>query len=699
MNEGHKGKTEDIFGYNGGLFKTDSLLEELVIDDDVLKENILKLVVYDFDTEVDVTILGHIFENSLSEIETVGTVLAVAQNADIPVVTVSKRKKDGVFYTPRYITTYIVENTLGKLCSNKKTELILDESEYFFDKKRAKSETKRLSDKLTVYRDWLLSLTICDPACGSGAFLNAALDFLMNEHRLVDEMTAKLFGNAIVFPNIENAILENNLYGVDINEESVEIAQLSLWLRTAKPQRKLNSLNNNIKYGNSLISDPEVAGEKAFDWHKKFPQVFEKGGFDVVIGNPPYLNMTKANTPDLNYYIDKYESVRTANSKNLYTLFNEKSMSLVRDNGLISFIIPEGFLKTRSYSDCVRKMNNNGTIIKSVYFEDWVFEDATTGSMIFEFVKSNDDKYKLEEYLCNRAKEIFKIETNINPIIEKYNRLDFPVLSDLSNIFKGMAVKNRGNFIFENKGNNPDMFLLGNCIGKYNFKNQYYTDYSKLTIVGGTKNKSKHDISPRILIRRTGNFLCCVLLNEPALTESTLYSCSTVEETLDIKYLLTILNSALLTYIVRQNMITNAQAFPQILMTDIQSLKIPCISKYEQQPFINLADKMISLNTNLQINRQRFRKRLSDNFTGIKITSVLEHFDELAFKQFLAELGKQKITLSLKQQDEWEECFNECQSVCSSFVSQINATDKEIDRKVYELYGLTEEEVEIIKNK
>ncbi|KAA6320793.1 hypothetical protein EZS27_029482 [termite gut metagenome] len=125
MNEGHKGKTEDIFDYNGGLFKTDSLLEELVIDDDVLKENILKLVVYDFDTEIDVTILGHIFENSLSEIESIGATLAVTQNADIPVATVSKRKKDGIFYTPRYITTYIVENTLGKLCSDKKQNLPL----------------------------------------------------------------------------------------------------------------------------------------------------------------------------------------------------------------------------------------------------------------------------------------------------------------------------------------------------------------------------------------------------------------------------------------------------------------------------------------------------------------------------------------------------------------------------------------------
>jgi hypothetical protein len=336
--------------------------------------------------------------------------------------------------------------------------------------------------------------------------------------------------------------------------------------------------------------------------------------------------MTQANTPNLDFYINKYESVKTANSKNLYTLFNEKAISLIKMNGLVSFIIPEGFLKTRSYADCVKTMTDKGVITKAVYFEDWVFEDATTGSMIFEFIK-NKEEHQFEEYLFNSSKEISKIEQKANSVIESYNKLNFPVLSDLANLFKGMAVKNRETFIFAEKEDNPDIFLLGNCMDRYKFKQRYYTDYSRLTIVGGTKNKSKHDIFPRILIRRTGNFLCCVLLTESALTESTLYSCSVIDNGLDIKYLLSILNSKLLTYIVRQNMITNAQAFPQIMMTDIQTLKIPRIDKKEQHPFITLADQMLSLNADLQAKRQRFLKRLSDNFAGIKITGTLERFD------------------------------------------------------------------------
>ena len=94
-------------------------------------------------------------------------------------------------------------------------------------------------------------------------------------------------------PNIETTVLENNIYGVDLNEESVEIAKLSLWLRTAQPRRKLNDLSSNIKCGNSLIDSKTVAGDKAFKWEKEYPHVFKKGGFDVVIGNPPYVTRIK----------------------------------------------------------------------------------------------------------------------------------------------------------------------------------------------------------------------------------------------------------------------------------------------------------------------------------------------------------------------------------------------------------------------
>ena len=273
INAGRKGKTaqDDIFAYNGGLFLPDNVLDNIVIDDDVLHFHVMKLTGYDFQSEVDVNILGHIFENSLNEIE---NVIARLEGKEVE-KNKSKRKKDGVYYTPKYITKYIVDNTIGKLCEEKKAELGIIEKDYAKGRRNRKKETiKKLDARLQTYREWLRNITICDPACGSGAFLNQAIEFLIAEHAYIDELHAQLFGISIVFQDVSNHILEKNIYGVDINEESVEIAKLSLWLRTAQRGRKLTSLSNNIKCGNSLIDDPGIAGDKAFNWQKEFPEVF-----------------------------------------------------------------------------------------------------------------------------------------------------------------------------------------------------------------------------------------------------------------------------------------------------------------------------------------------------------------------------------------------------------------------------------------
>ena len=287
------GSRAEIFAYNGGLFKLDPVLDSLIIDSNLLNTHIDTLQTYDFESQVDVNILGHIFENSLNEIE--GTDFDKQK---------TKRKKDGVFYTPKYITKYIVDNTVGKLCTEKKEEFgisNIDTSKNYLLKERRTVEQEiqvqtgqgiistvkkiktnvsvegyKLIKKIEAYRSWLLQIAICDPACGSGAFLNQALDFLIKEHGGIDELMIIIQGRSMVFPNIENTVLENNIFGVDLNEESIEIAKLSLWLRTAQPRRKLNDLSSNIKCGNSLIDNKAVAGDKAFKWEEEFPKVFKE---------------------------------------------------------------------------------------------------------------------------------------------------------------------------------------------------------------------------------------------------------------------------------------------------------------------------------------------------------------------------------------------------------------------------------------
>ena len=385
MNTGFQGKQYEIFAYNGGLFKPDEVLDNIRITDELLVEHTKRFSTYDFESDVDVNILGHIFENSLSEIEEVtqhiqasAVSLSVGEgSSESP----SKRKQDGVFYTPQYITKYIVENTVGRLCMEKKQQLNINEPEYFSDQRRQLQTKMRLLDQLQQYREWLLQITILDPACGSGAFLNAALQFLMAEHKLIDEMEAKVTGSTIVFQDVENSILEHNLYGVDINEESVEIAKLALWLRTAKPHRKLNSLNQNIKCGNSLISDPAIAGEKAFDWQKEFPQVFEKGGFDVVIGNPPYVQLQSMGAMSDVYAQCGFETYNK--SADLYCLFTERGYNLLKEGGIQSFIMPNKWMLV-SYGKELRKFMAKTDLQQILNFGDiQFFEGAATIVCIF----------------------------------------------------------------------------------------------------------------------------------------------------------------------------------------------------------------------------------------------------------------------------------------------------------------------------
>jgi type I restriction-modification system DNA methylase subunit len=421
LNKGHKGKNYDVYPYNGGLFRPDEVLDKITIDDDLLYEHTLKLSEYDFDSEVDVNILGHIFENSLNEIEEVQTQLEENPSE----VKISKRKKDGVFYTPKYITKYIVENTVGKLCEDKKEELELTEEDYNI-KRQAKTK-KALLKKLNDYRDWLLQLTVVDPACGSGAFLNEALNYLIAEHEYLDELETKLMGGGLVFPNVENSILENNLFGVDINNESVEIAKLSLWLRTAQPSRKLNDLSNNIKYGNSLIDDPEIAVDKAFNWKNEFPQVFEKGGFDVVIGNPPYVQLQKIREQSLKLKELDFETYNSTGD--LYCLFYEKGYEILKQSGVLGYITSNKWMKANYGKSLRNYLLKSTSVYKLIDLGSGIFESATVDSNILFFKKdgkshktiaidlSNENDFIDFNIYENRAFEV-KFKENYQWVIE-----------------------------------------------------------------------------------------------------------------------------------------------------------------------------------------------------------------------------------------------------------------------------------------
>lgn len=753
LNEGYKGKDFEVFAYNGGLFKPDEVLDNLTISDDILFKHTKQLCQYDYASEVDVNILGHIFENSLTEIEEITNQL---QEGAEP--TISKRKKDGVFYTPQYITKYIVENTVGKLCSNKKEELGIVEEEYFSDKKRQISTKKSLLDKLETYREWLKGITICDPACGSGAFLSAALQFLKSEHQLINEMQAKVTGGGIAFAYFDNDILENNLYGVDINEESIEIAKLALWLRTAQPNRKLSSLNKNIKCGNSLISDPTIAGEKAFNWEQEFPEVFEKGGFDIVIGNPPYVNVEHIPTIDKEYYKQNYQSF--FKRSDIFTLFVEKGLcNISKKHGKIAFIIPSIVLNNLSYQPLRNLFLDNCWLQEVSYVGGAVFSDATVDTSILIFDKVGNEKITLkhavkffEPTIQVVSSDYFKTFNNVisigeeesGQITDKLFLSDYVSIEECFNVFQGIVTGNNDAFIFEDendaieKGIEKELlhtYCLGRDIGKWETRNLerkilYVDEQTNLSEYPSahkwlyafkekqdTRNqgkktdiivwnrlhrprvKSELDVQEKILIQRTRNESLKTRI-VATIDKTGIYSAESIinvipkpQSETSIYFLLALLNSKLMNYLFSKKFLNLA-----IKAEYLKQVRFPNLSIEEQKPLIDLADNMLSLHSTLQTKRNRFLHRLQENMPDIKINGTLENFDLYDFPKFVSELKKQKIKLTLVQQDEWEEYFNHYKQECNALVNEITVSDSKIDELVYQLYNLTEEEIKVVEN-
>ena len=709
MNTGYQGKKYEIFAYNGGLFKPDEVLDNIKITDEILVAHTRKLSEYDFESDVDVNILGHIFENSLSEIEEVTQQI---NSGETPLT--SKRKQDGVFYTPQYITKYIVENTVGRLCAEKKQQLNIVEDEYFSDQRRQMQTKKRLLEQLQQYRDWLLHITILDPACGSGAFLNAALQFLMAEHKLIDEMEAKVAGSAIVFQDVENSILEHNLYGVDINEESVEIAQLALWLRTAKPHRKLNSLNENIKCGNSLISDPAIAGEKAFNWQEQFPKVFEKGGFDVVIGNPPYIPTERITSADKSYYEEVFQSAY--GRINVYPLFYERGLKLLKNNGLLGYITPYTLMKNQYYIEARRYILDNCRILCLADFSGFpVFEDATVDSIILILQKQHYKKavpYIFINHIKDFANGLYSIHEAIQSDILQHSDLSFSnivssfdfkkvsvgcvKLGEIVNFKQGIITGNNKKFLTKQEGDKTKKVITGSDFNRYALT--WHNDY----VIYDEKELHRprvpaiFEVEQKLLLRQTGAYPICMIDTDSYYTLDTVHNGTLRDKRFNLKYVMCLVNSTLHRYLYESSVNESGKVFAQVKIIYIDPLPIKVVDEAIQQPFVTLAETMLSLNQQLQEKRTRFLRRLGENFEGIKITTALQTFDQLDFKGFVAELKKQKIKLTLAQQDEWEDYFNQYRQTCQELSEQIQTTDNEIDNKVFDLYGLTQEEREIV---
>ena len=713
----------EIFAYNGGLFVPDDILDNIKIDDALLHSYTQKMSHYNFESDVDVNILGHIFENSLNEIDEIKSEI----EGNVLEKTKTRRKKDGVFYTPKYITKYIVDNTVGKLCNEKKEAIKLIDEDFITDKKLQTKTKKALLDKLNEYRAWLLDLTICDPACGSGAFLNQALEFLIAEHRYVDELQAKLLGDSFVLSDIENSILERNIYGVDLNDESVEIAKLSLWLRTAQKGRKLNSLNNNIKCGNSLIDDPAVAGDKAFSWEQEFPEVFAKGGFDVVIGNPPYG--AKLDSKDWLKAKFAETSFGTIDS---YKYFVQLGVNCVSPKGVLGYIMPDSYLEKEYFKDLRVYVTNHFRIIKNIKLGDDIFEEVVLPTAIiilhdkgstassFEFLdvsmKLISEKkralYELNQFILS-VPEIETTFISINSIIKSDNTIPLIEVYDqvmgvkVYQVGKGTPKQTTyelDNDIFISKKNDLQFNFpfVSQGIGRYSYESQ--NEYISYGVWLAEPRKEKYFTEPKIVIREIINpRIFATLIESKAVVKNIAAVIIQKDTEFPLKYLLGLINSKLMTYYINeQSPKSQNKSYPSFNSKLLKNIPIAITNNSVKQNIIEKVDDILSKTEFLKVCLVKFATYFSSNYHLDKLTGKLEKWYELEFVDFINELNKaikaaKGTPLTKKDEFEWMDLFEENKKKALELKAEIDKTDKEIDQMVYELYGLSEEEIRIVE--
>lgn len=372
VDKGRRTTKIDIPAYNGGLFAVDPIADTIMLPDHLAVE-MAALGGWDYRRAVPVTVLGRLFEQSITDIEALKSGTAPE---------VSKKKREGVVYTPDSITRFVVEQTIGRSLDERRTALWDEHGMWEATDETPGPEADQARPFWRAYLDALRDFTICDPACGSGAFLVAAFDEMARRYR--DAVTALDALEVQIDFDVFDEIVTKNLYGVDLNAESVEITRLSLWLKTARRDHRLQNLEATIRDGNSLIADKGYS-DNPFDWTTAFPEVRARGGFDVVIGNPPYVRMEHLK-PIKPYLAEHY--VVADDRTDLYAYFFEKGVAILKPGGRLGYISSSTFFKTGS-GENLRTFLGDGVGIEDVvdFGDVQIFEGVTTYPTILTLKK------------------------------------------------------------------------------------------------------------------------------------------------------------------------------------------------------------------------------------------------------------------------------------------------------------------------
>jgi type I restriction-modification system DNA methylase subunit len=676
--------------YNSELFKYFKDIDGLVIDDKILKEIIINLYspecVYEF-SQIPVSILGSMYEQFL------GKTIRITDGGHVKIEEKPEVKKaGGVYYTPEYIVNYIVKNTVGE---------------------KIKDLTPKEIEKIKIL----------DPACGSGSFLIGAYQYLIDYHidyytqekhlqkSKKDKLIRETKDGYILSIQEKQRILKNNIFGVDIDQQAVEVAKFSLLLKLMESESKeietrilssgeigyqgdfqehglgyantikiLPNLSDNIKCGNSLIGTDyyntvnmelfekdDYNKINAFDWDKEFPEIFKSGGFDCVIGNPPYIRADIISDNIKNYIAKQYISAK--GKYDLYYLFIERSLFLINNKGFFSFIIPNRFTTSDSGYELRNLIINN---VKKIYINSLssirVFKKASVYPNILIVKEKDTFAEKLEVQITSVQSELYLTDNNLVLNMRDIKLLPnyiFPIncsLGILKIFFKLSKIQKLSDILMIQEGLRIPPDLENNDKGFHIVKQYQFCRYSPITTgsfitekdltkcVSKTSSRFINCNKDKIIFAEDALRIEAILDNSNSLCQGGVYFATLLECTINLKFLLGLLNSKLLTCIYKNlfagmHMGGGYLRFRTNFLNQLPIVEIDFSNKVERE----LHDKIIELvDQMLEIQKQLHSAKTESD------------------KQF--------------------------------YQKKADIIDKQIDTLVYELYGLTAEEIKIVES-
>jgi type I restriction-modification system DNA methylase subunit len=483
------------------------------------------------------------------------------------------RKLSGSYYTPHYVVKQIVKNTL---CS--------------------------LVDKKENYEE-ILNITVCDPAMGSGHFLNYTLRYLTKQYRLKYQNE---YGVSIGegFNASARKVLDRCIFGVDLNDSAVKLTKLTLWLASAHRGKKLERLDDQLMQGNSLLS---------FDWKKSFPRIFkESKGFDSVIGNPPYIRVHNLSSA---YKEELWNNFLTFKAKgDIYSCFIEKGISLLSPEGKLSFITPKTWASSESFTELRKFVYENTSIVNYFQLPTKVFKDASVNTFFFLLENKKEDENEVEIYDLNesgkteiigtfpqsRIKDahlynlLLESDSDVTALVDNMNR-SFGKLDDYVDFSYGFKTGDDKKYLSEAKdGETYKPYLKSRNIKAFEFpKHVGYIDYrpedmkkNKKTARPGDKKRFER---PKIIVARMGKDLVCTVDFSKKYVKDAMILHSKKDDKSELYYYTALLNSECINNIYKNSFVTI-----DVLKNAILNLPLPEYNEKDHKKIVELCELIYS---------------------------------------------------------------------------------------------------------